>query len=369
MSFYRRVLRPILFKFDPERCHGASIGALEMAGRIPLACSMLAMGRNFSDSRLATEVCGMKLSNPIGLAAGFDKSGRAIRGLAALGFGHIEIGSVSAEASKGNPKPRLFRLALDRAILVHYGLPNDGADVIARRLSQRRSRVPVGINIVTTNRGMGAPPDSDEAIIEDYLQSARRLKAHGAYLALNLSCPNTAHGRDFFAVRGNTRLLLTEMEKLNIEIPVFLKVSAAGGVGRIDALLEEVDGLKIVSGYALNLAPIKPAGLKSPREIWDRPGAISGEPIERMINEAIWNFYSRMDRKRYRIIAAGGVFSGEDAYRKIRLGASLVQILTALIYEGPGVMAAINRNLARLLERDGFRSVVEAVGTGDGVPA
>ena len=363
MNFYRRVLRPLLFKLDPERCHDAAISALELAPRIPLARSILAMGHRFSDQRLETELCGIKLANPIGLAAGFDKSGRAIQSLAALGFGHIEIGSVSAEASKGNPKPRLFRLVEDQAILVHYGLPNDGAEIVAGRLAERRSPVPVGINIVTTNRGLGAPPDTDERIIEDYLQSTRLLKDRGAYLALNLSCPNTAHGRDFFTVPGNTRLLLGEMEKLDVRVPVFLKVSAAGGVERIEALLREVEGLGIVSGFALNLTPARPEGLVSPREVWDRPGAISGKPIEGMINGAIADFFERMDRKRYRIIAAGGVFSAEDAYAKIRLGASLVQILTALIYQGPRVVNAINRGLARLLARDGFSNVAEAVGT------
>jgi len=335
-----------------------------MAARIPLACPMLGMGRCISDLRLETEVCGLHFKNPVGLAAGFDKSGRAVEGLAALGFGHIEIGSVSADPSQGNPKPRLFRLIKDRAILVHYGLPNDGAGTIAKRLATKRSLIPIGINIVKTNRGMDAPPESDDEIIEDYIRSVQRLKNSGAYLALNLSCPNTAHGRDFFTVSGNARRLLRELEKLNIQIPVFLKVSAAGGAQKIDSLLEEVDGLTVVSGFAFNLTSEKPQNLAAPRQLWEnRRGAVSGKPIEAMINEAIYNLHSRIDRKRYQIIGAGGIFCAEDAYLKIRLGASLVQILTSLIYEGPGVVAAINRGLSQLLERDGFRSVDEAVGT------
>jgi dihydroorotate dehydrogenase len=369
MSFYRHILRPLLFNYDPEKCHDAAIFSLEMAPRIPLACSLLGVGRHFSDPRLETDVCGLHFKNPVGLAAGFDKSGRAIEGLAALGFGHIEIGSVSANPSQGNPKPRLFRLISDRAILVHYGLPNDGAEIIAKRLSIKHSTVPIGINIVKTNRGMDAPPESDDEIIEDYLRSVRRLKESGAYLALNLSCPNTAHGRDFFAVSGNTRRLLMELEKLNVKVSVFLKVSAAGGPQRLDNLLEEVDGLSIVSGFELNLTSEKPQNLSTPRHLWEsRKGAVSGKPIEAMMNEAIRNLHARIDRKRYQIIGAGGIFCAEDAYLKIRLGASLIQILTVLIYEGPGVVSAINRGLSRLLQRDGFRNVSEAVGTLNRIP-
>jgi dihydroorotate dehydrogenase (fumarate)/dihydroorotate dehydrogenase len=171
-------------------------------------------------------------------------------------------------------------------------------------------------------------------------------------------------GRDFFAEPANVARLMTALTDLHIRCPVFLKVSPLGGVRAIEALLEAVDGFEFVSGFVFNLAPGKPDGLATPHVIADPlPGACAGKPVERQMNECIREMYRRMDRSRYRIIGIGGVFSGEDAYRKIRLGASLVQILTALVYEGPGVVKRINRQLCRCLERDGFTNVAEAVGT------
>src|SRR5581483_7090704 len=169
---------------------------------------------------------GLKFASPLGLAAGFDKSGQALPLLASLGFGHVEIGSISAEPSAGNPKPRLFRLPMDRGIVVNYGLPNDGADAIAERLaSTRKLPVPLGINVVNTNRGPAAPPDSEDQIIGDYLRTVRRLRDHADYFSLNLSCPNTRDGRGFFAEPSRLRRLLDGLRELNLRQPIFLKVS------------------------------------------------------------------------------------------------------------------------------------------------
>ena len=309
---------------------------------------------------------GIKFTNPLGLAAGFDKSGRAIGALGALGFGHLEIGSVSADPSEGNPKPRLFRLPQDRAIVVHYGLQNDGAEAIAARLANKKLPIPLGINIVKTNRGINAAPDPDDEIIADYVRSVQTLKDLGDYLCLNLSCPNTEMGRDFFSDQQNTVRLLKALSELSIRCPVFLKVSPLGGIRAIEELLAAVEGVDFVSGFVFNLPAGKPDNLVTPPHLVARmPGAVSGKPVERLINECIREMYRRMDGSRYRIIGAGGVFSAEDAYHKIRLGASLVQLLTAMIYEGPGAVKRINQGLCELLERDGFSNVTEAVGTGD----
>lgn len=367
MSAYGRLLRPLLFRCDPERVHDRAILLGRLAGAVAPVRWLLAGIWGFSDPRLETEVCGIRCRNPLGLAAGFDKNGWTAEAMGAIGFGHVEIGSISAAFSAGNPKPRLFRLPEDRAIVVHYGLPNDGADAIAERLRRRRGRVPLGINIVKTNRGMGAPADAADEILADYLHSVRLLQDRGEYLNLNLSCPNTETGRNFFAEEGNTELLMGALEELEIGRPVFLKVSPLGGVRAIEELLAAVDGADFVSGFAFNLPPGKPEGLRTPGHIVEgMPGAVAGKPVEGLINGCIRELYRRMDRARYRIIGIGGVFSAEDAYRKLRAGASLVQLLTALVYEGPGVIGRINRGLCRLLERDGLRSVEEAVGIGDG---
>ena len=367
MNFYRTFLRPLLFRFDAERIHDRAIRAGRRVGSIATCRKALSAWYGFSDPRLETEVGGLRLANPIGLAAGFDKNGRAVGGLGGLGFGHLEIGSVSADASAGNALPRLWRLPIDRALVVHYGLPNEGAEVIARRLERRPRTVPLGVNVVKTNRGITAPPESDDAIIADYVRSVRILRDTGDYLSLNLSCPNTETGCNFFADPTHVARLLEALSDLDLRCPVFLKVSPQGGARALDALLEAVDPFAFVTGFAFNLAPGKPPGLNTPARVLETmPGATSGKPIERQMNEAIGALYRRMDRRRYRIIGIGGVFSAEDAYRKIRLGASMVQLLTGLIYEGPGLVRRIKQGLCRLLERDGVANVSEAVGVDSG---
>ena len=363
MSLYKK-LRPLLFHLDAEWAHDRAIEASWLVGLIWPIRAIFGAHYGFSDPHLKSEVCGIQFPNPIGLAPGYDKNGQAIKGLSAMGFGHLEIGSISRDSSPGNPKPRLFRLPLDRAIVVYYGLPNDGADAIAARLRNIKLPIPLGINIVKTNRGMTVPPESDDEIIADYIYSARTFKDLGDYLCLNLSCPNTRNGVDFFADTNKITRLLAALSELNIRCPVFLKISPLGGVRAIENLLEAVEGLSLVSGFVFNLAPGKPDKLLTPGHIVEpMPGAISGKPVEQQLNECIREMYHRMDRSRYKIIGSGGVSSAEDAFRKIRLGASLIQLLTGMVYEGPSIVRKINQGLCRLLERDGFANVAEAVGT------
>lgn len=363
MSVYGRLIRPLLFRSDAERVHDRAIRTAELASGSRLICSATSAVHARRYPVLETEVAGLRFDHPIGLAAGFDKSGRAVRLWASLGFSHVEIGSVSAHPSDGNPKPRLFRLPEERAIVVNYGLPNDGADRVADRLSRVRLEVPLGINIVNTNRGPGAKPEPDEAVIDDYVQSIRRLQSCGDYLTLNLSCPNTSDGRAFVADHCRVAALLEAVEHLAPSKPVFLKVAPFAGVRDMEAFLAAVERVRFVSGFAVNLPPGKPSGLTTPPErLKSMPGAVSGKPCEEAVNRTIRDLYQRIDHRRYQIVGAGGVFSAEDAYRKIRLGANLVQLLTALVYEGPGVVRTIAAGLARLAERDGLRRIGDAVG-------
>jgi dihydroorotate dehydrogenase len=364
MGLYRHVIRPMLFRTDPEWVHNRAISAMSLAGSSTLLCSTTAALHATNDARLQVEIAGLKFANPLGLAAGFDKSGRAISFLSSIGFGHVEIGSISAAPSSGNPKPRLFRLPLDKGIVVNYGLPNDGAEQIAARLSATpKLRVPLGINIVNTNRGPTEPPESEDNIIADYLQSVRKLQPHADYFSLNLSCPNTRDGRGFFTEVCRLRRLLDGLQEMNLRQPVFLKVAGFPGIAEMEAFLETVDDAPCIAGFGINLAPGKPPGIQTPVEqLAHMPGAVSGKPCEAATDRLIRELYSRMDRRRHRIIGTGGVFTAEDAYRKIRLGASLVQLLTALIYEGPRVVRRVNVGLTRLLDHDGFRNVSEAVG-------
>ncbi len=219
---------------------------------------------------------------------------------------------------------------------MHYGLPNDGTDIIARRLSKARLPVPLGVNLVVTNRGPGAPPPTADQIIGEYVAATRIMAPHADYLMLNLSCPNTVDGRDFFADSGHLNACLGALDEINPKLPVFLKVSPLGGIEAIERMLVAADSRRFVSGFMFNLPPVKPLGMNTPETIWRAlPGAVSGPPASALADVCIRETFRRMDRKRYVLIGAGGVSSAEDAYAKIRLGASLVQLLTALIYEGP----------------------------------
>lgn len=360
MGVYTGLVRPALFRLDAERAHRLAIGTAARLGRAAGALRPLA---GPPDPRLATRVAGIHFPTPLGLAAGFDKSGTAVDALAALGFGFVEIGSVSLDPSAGNPRPRLFRLPRDEAIVVHYGLPNDGAEQVARRLDGRRLPVPLGINLVKTNRGIDAPAEDADAIIADYVGSARRLAPRADYLMLNLSCPNTADGRDFFADRGHLDLCLAALREADLRVPVFLKLSPAGGIPMIETVLAAADPHPFVAGFMFNLPSGKPAGLATPEAAWRAmPGAVSGPPAAALAEASLRELVRRMDRQRYAVIAAGGIRTAEDAYARLRLGASLVQILTALVYQGPGVVRRLTDGLARLLERDGVHHVSEVVG-------
>lgn len=347
MGVYRSLLRPLLFRTDAEWMHGAAIRCAELAGSSAPLCAALDRRLAPDDARLAVQIAGLRFRTPLGLAAGFDKSARAVTLLGALGFGHVEVGSISAEPSAGNPRPRLFWLPGERAIVVHYGLPNDGAPRVAQRLSARpRSGVPLGINVVSTNRGAGAAPESDDAVIADYTRSVARLQPHADYLCLNLSCPNTRDGRNFFHEPRRLALLLESLD--SVGKPLFLKVAPFAQVADLERFLDAMAPARFVTGFSINLPAGKPDGLAAAA---DMPGAVAGAPAAAAADRTIRELYRRMDRTRYRIIGSGGVFDAADAYRKIRLGASLVQLLTALVYEGPAVAAMINRGLARLLER------------------
>jgi dihydroorotate dehydrogenase (fumarate)/dihydroorotate dehydrogenase len=360
MTFYATFVRPLAFQLEPETAHHLAVAA---GARLGWAASAMRAITLVEDERLSVDVAGLHFPTPIGLAAGFDKSGVAISALAGLGFGSVEIGSISIDPSEGNPRPRLWRLPDDRAITVHYGLPNDGAEAIAARLSKTHLPVPLGINLVVTNRGAGAAPLRGDQIIGEYVAAAKAMAPHADYLMLNLSCPNTVDGRDFFADHGHLGACLSALDDVNLKLPVFLKVSPLGGVAAIERVLAAADTVGFVSGFMFNLAPVKPEGMRTPEKIWRTlPGAVSGPPASALADVCIRETFRRMDRKRHVLIGAGGVSSAEDAYAKIRNGASLVQLLTALIYEGPGVVRRITRGLPKLLARDGFKHVTDAVG-------
>lgn len=367
VSAYSSIVRPLLFRLQPETAHNLAVEACRVAGIFPPARYAFRKWLEVDEPELNTEIGGLSVKNPIGLAAGWDKSGHAARMLGHLGFGFAEIGSISADFSAGNPKPRLFRLPTDRAIIVYYGLPNEGAPVVAERLRKAgKCAVPLGVNIVKTNRGPDAAPDSDEDTMDDYIRSIREMVTCADYLSLNLSCPNAKGGKDFFSEAENIGRLIQRIAAERVDVPVFLKVIPNADPAFLEALLEQAAPYRFIKGFIFNLPPGKPPWLqlKTPRSVWENlPGAVAGPPVEKALNACIRELYPRMPRGRFEIIGVGGISSAEDAYEKIRLGASAVQIYTAMIYEGPRVIRSINEDLLRLLRRDGFKNIRDAVGS------
>jgi dihydroorotate dehydrogenase (fumarate)/dihydroorotate dehydrogenase len=361
---YKHIARPICFRVDAETLHDLAIASAERASRSGLLLSAASRFQPRPDPRLHVEIGGVSFAHPIGLSAGYDKSGRGVPFWGALGFSHVEIGSVSADPSGGNPKPRLFRIPEDRGIVVNYGVPNHGAERVSRRLEGIKRRAPLGISITSTNRGHGVPMAPDE-VIADYVRSARRLLPICDYMNINLSCPCTCEGQSFFSKAGNLDRLMEALGELKPGKPVFLKVAPFRGPRQMEEFLATASRASFVTGFEINLPPGNPykRELRTAQEVLDSmPGAVSGKPCESLMNRTMLALYRTMDRSRYRLISAGGVFTAEDAYRKIRCGASLVQILTSFVYEGPGVIASICSGLGRLLERDGFKTIADAMG-------
>lgn len=366
MDLYRVAVRPFLFSCDAEWSHHATMAFCRMLSRSDAVLKLLERQFAVDGSRLATTVAGLKLDSPVGLAGGCDKNGVAVDVMSRLGFGFVEIGSVSERPSDGNrARPRLWRLPADEGLRVYYGCPSDGAAVVAARLQECRPCVPVGINLVETNTGQLV---TAEQAADELALTITRFVGLADYIVLNLACPNMPHGRGgLFDAPEKLDYLLQSIGRSGPLPPLFLKLTPAGDAEDarvIDPILETVDAYDFVKGFILNIPNPDPHGtLCTPATVLDRMrGGITGPSLRRPTNAAIAAWYRRIDRKRHVLIGTGGIGSAEDAYETIKLGASLVQLYTALVYRGPGLVREINAGLARLLERDGLSNIGEAVG-------
>jgi len=366
MGFYG-CLKPVLMRLEPERSHRATIALCAAVERLGLLDAVeLCFGA--PDPILRTNVAGIGFPGPVGLAAGFDKNAQAVEVLSRLGFGFIEVGSVSERASAGNhQRPRLWRLKSDEALRVFYGCPSDGAAAVAERLQRRQGAVPLGVNLVETNTACVA---SAEHTTQELARTVGQFRALADYLVLNLSCPNMPQGG--CGLFDDPKLLAMLLECCSRHCPLpplFLKITPPGDPEDpqvIDSILAAVEPFAFVKGFILNIPNRNlHATLRTPRAELDRMrGGITGPSLRAPTNAAIAAWYGRIDRSRHVLIGVGGIASAEDAYEMIRSGASLVQLYTALVYRGPGLIAQINTGLRRLIERDGARSIADVVGVG-----
>ncbi len=336
---YKILIRPVLFKFDPEKVHVLLVSFL----RIPLISKILALFYNRSNSKYQKELFGLTFRNRVGLAAGFDKNAEMVDQLADLGFGFVEIGTVTPKPQPGNDRPRIFRLKKDQALINRMGFNNDGIDLVSRRLSQRKSNIVVGGNIgknkITPNESAG----------EDYIAGFNALFDLVDYFVVNVSSPNTPGLRDLQEKEPLTKIL-SELEKRNRQKenrkPILLKIAPDLNERQLDDIVDIVSETGIDGIIATNTT-ISRGNLITATDIVETAGAggLSGKPLKDKSTEVI-RYLTQKSSGKIPIIGVGGIHAPEDALEKINAGASLVQLYTGFIYEGPGLIKKINRKLS-----------------------
>jgi dihydroorotate dehydrogenase len=334
----------LLSRLDAEDAHGLSIRALKSG--------LVLRDRRTDPRSLAVQVWGRALSNPIGLAAGFDKNAEVPDALLGLGFGLVEIGSVTPKPQDGNPRPRVFRLPEDRGVINRMGFPGQGLEAARIRLSQRPRRGFVGVNV-------GANKHSTDRAA-DYVTCAAALAPYSDYLVCNVSSPNTPGLRN---LQGRAQLadLLKRVQDAiaSKPVPLVVKIAPDATDDDLDDIVAVCRELRMDGIIIGNTTLSRPPSLRSPRR--SEAGGLSGEPLTALSTEVLRKTAQRVERQ-FPLIGAGGVASGADAYAKIRAGATLVQLYSMLVYEGPPLIRRIKDELAALLARDGFASVTDAVG-------
>jgi len=358
--FYKKIFRKFFFKIDPEKIHNYMIEIGEFLGKYKTTRFFTAVFFSYSNNKLEQNILGINFKNPMGLAAGFDKDARIINIMESTGFGHTEIGSVTGEFCKGNEKPRLWRLKRSQALVINYGLKNQGAEKIADRLDKLTCDIPLGISIAKTN---SKKTINLQKGIEDYLKAYKSLKQYADYLTINISCPNTFGGEPFTDPK-KLDLLLTEIDKIEANSPIFLKMPLDLKEKELDPILEVVSRHNISGFICSNLSKDrnnKSVMSKIKEKEIPQKGSVSGIPIKNASTEVINEIYKKTKGK-YIIIGCGGIFSAKDAYEKIKAGASLLQMITGMIYEGPQLISEINQGLVELLKKDGFTNISEAIG-------
>jgi dihydroorotate dehydrogenase len=361
---YRSLIRPILFRLPAESAHEFALRSLRRALQNPAI-------RRAAETRFQRtpfgnlKRFGLTFRNPVGLAAGFDKNGTAADLLSSLGFGFIEVGTVTSEAQPGNPQPRVFRLPRDRAIINRLGFNNCGAKALVKNLKKHRPDCVLGINIGK------ARSVAIERAIPDYLKTFTTIYNTADYVAVNVSSPNTPKLRELQQPEMLADLL-EALQARNAELaaktfrpspkPILLKIAPDLSEAEIESLVK-IAMDKSVAGIIATNTTVSRDGLQSPRKTIDAigEGGLSGAPLGDRSNEIISLIY-RLTNGSLPIVGVGGIFTAEDAWKKICAGASLVQLYTGFIYEGPGIARDINEGLRQIVSKKGFVSLDEAVG-------
>lgn len=364
MNLLWSLLRPLLFLIDPERAHHLTMGLFALAMKVPGVAGLTRALLRVEDPRLRVNVAGVDLPTPVGLGAGFDKNALWFNALHALGFGFIEVGTLTAHAQDGNPTPRIFRLPPDRALINRMGFNNRGSAAAAAALEGQRIAPVLGINI-----GKSKITPNDEAL-DDYVTSFKRLFRFAHYVTVNVSSPNTAGLRDLQEVES-LRHLLGGLLEANREmatrnavdpLPVFVKIAPDMTEEQAAEIVELAVELGLHGIIATNTT-IAREPLTTPSERVEAigNGGLSGQPLTERSRAFVAHLY-RTAAGRLPIIGVGGIMNGDDAWEMMRAGASAVQIYTGFVYGGPAVVRAINRRLVERLEQEGRGVISEIVG-------
>lgn len=372
--FYRYGIKPLLFHQDPEDTHQRMTFFGKFLGSTVLGRMVLRFLFDYHNSMLEQNICGIHFRNPLGLAAGFDKDAQLVDALPCIGFAYEEAGSITGLPCAGNPRPRLWRLPHSQSLIVYYGLKSKGCEVISAKLQNKLKKngkliSPLGISVAKTNCKETV---STAAGIEDYSHALKAFveKGIGDYYTINISCPNSYGGEPFTDPRRLEKLL-KKVQTLRITQPIFLKLAADLDKKTLDAIFLLGVQYNIQGFICTNLSKdrnnlaLASGDRKFVQEL--NKGGMSGKPVRKASTEMIRYLYKKIQQhqrgEEMILIGCGGIFTSEDAYEKITAGASLLQLITGMIYYGPSVLSEINQGLVKLMKRDGFSNIREAVGS------
>lgn len=358
---YKRIAKPIFFLSDAETVHESVVNIGKHIGDNVIAKQFFKYIFYYQDKKLAQNLFNIKFENPIGLSAGFDYNASLTQILPALSFGFETVGTITNLPYEGNPKPRLGRLPKSKSLLVNKGFKNLGIETVLQRLSNKRFLIPIGISIGQTNsKNITTLKEAIDDIVSAF-KKTERSKIPFSYYELNISCPNLNTSLSFYPPE-NLNELLKQVTNLKLKQPLFIKMPIEKSNKEVESMLDVIIKYPVQGVIFGNLQKNRndPAIDQNEAKKFTR-GNFSGKPTEKKSNELIKLCYKKYGKKLV-IIGCGGVFSAQDAYKKIKLGATLVQLITGLVFEGPQLVTQINMELSELLEKDGYKNISEAIG-------
>ncbi len=349
---YQSIIRPLLFRVDPEKVHNYTLFFLSNLQNSNLALNLIKKQYSYSDECLEQNLFGKIFKNPVGIAAGFDKNAKVIKSVEALGFGHIEVGGITPEKQKGNKKPRMRRLPKCQAIINRLGFNNIGADKIGERLSSYDSNIPIGINLGEKNT------ENNNSYSKTALETIKRINRNNAnydWITLNVSCPNV--GDRSLYKKDNLEKIIAEIDEKIDNTPLLIKVPPDLSNRDIQNISDIANKYSLDGITATNTIPT--SNVENKKNLPE--GGLSGRPLKEKATETIRNIYKNTNGE-IPIIGVGGISDIESAWNKILAGSSIIQIYTGFIYKGPSIAKKINKGIKNKLDNENFNDITEAIG-------